>query len=177
MQEHIFKYMILLMNFNILNHAKFYVLCFVLIALFVEKMPQLMLFEKSKQALIPGSSVSTWLAFCFLYAQLLPVTISKRGHLMNQIIKNLHDVKEKIRAKWDKLTDQDITESRGNVDDLQGRLKKAYGYDDTKTKSEFDEFTTSNDLQFEDSDSLLNPEDPTVSPAAPIVPRTGKIFQ
>ena len=96
---------------------------------------------------------------------------------MNQIIKNLHDVKDKIRAKWDKLTDQDITESRGNVDDLQGRLKKAYGYDDVKARSEFDEFTTGNKLEFEDSDSLLNPQDPTVSPAAPIVPRDGKIYQ
>ena len=96
---------------------------------------------------------------------------------MNQFIKNLHDVKEKIRAKWNKLTDDDINESRGNVDDLQGRLKKAYGYDDVKARREFDDFTASNNLEFEDSDTLLHPEDPIVSPAAPITPRTNKNLQ
>jgi uncharacterized protein YjbJ (UPF0337 family) len=96
---------------------------------------------------------------------------------MNQFIKNLHEVKDKIRAKWDKLTDHDIHESQGNVDDLQGRLKKAYGYDDTKVKSEFDEFSSNNNLEFEDDNALLHPEDPIVSPAAPIIPRDHKNWQ
>jgi uncharacterized protein YjbJ (UPF0337 family) len=94
-----------------------------------------------------------------------------------QIIKNLHDVKEKIRAQWNKLTDDDINESKGNVDDLQGRLKKAYGYDEKQARREFDDFTASNGLEFEDDNQLLDVNDPTVSPAAPIMPRDGKVFQ
>ena len=105
----------------------------------------------------------------------------KRGKIMNQIIKNLQDVKEKIRAQWNKLTDDEIEESRGNVDDLQGRLKKAYGYDDKQARREFEDFTATNSLEFMDDnqdDQLLHPEDPTVSPAAPIIPRDGsKIIQ
>lgn len=97
---------------------------------------------------------------------------------MNQIIKNLHDVKEKIRAKWHKLTDDDISESKGHVGDLQGRLKKAYGYDDSQARREFDDFTTSHNIEFEkNSDKLLNPEDPIPSPAVPIIPRDSKIIQ
>lgn len=97
---------------------------------------------------------------------------------MNQIIKNLHQVKDKIRAKWDKLTDHDISESRGSVDDLQGRLKKAYGYDDLRARKEFNDFSSSNHLEFEEGDTLLHPEDPIVSsPAAPITPRTNKNLQ
>ena len=94
-----------------------------------------------------------------------------------QIIKNLHDVKEKIRAQWNKLTDDDIEETHGSVNELQGRLKKAYGYDDKQARREFDDFTAINGLQIEEENQLFDVDDPIVSPAAPIMPRDGKVFQ
>ena len=99
---------------------------------------------------------------------------------MNQFIKNLQDVKEKIRAKWNKLSDQDIDESHGDVSNLRERVKAAYGYDETKANKEFEDFIYDNKLEFTDTDNgdtLLHPEDPIVSPAAPIIPRDSKIIQ
>lgn len=94
-----------------------------------------------------------------------------------QFIKNLNEVKEKIRAQWSKLTDSDIDETQGNVRDLQSRLKEAYGYDEKRARREFDDFTAQNGLEIENNEQLFHPEDPTISPASPIVPRDSKIFQ
>lgn len=93
---------------------------------------------------------------------------------MNQIIKNLHSIKEKMRAQWNKLTDDDIEKSKGDVDDLQGRLKKAYGYNDEQARREFDDFTSTNGVEFEETPA----EEEPLSPATPIVPRdNSKIIQ
>jgi uncharacterized protein YjbJ (UPF0337 family) len=90
------------------------------------------------------------------------------------MIKNFHDVKEKIRAKWNKLTEADIKESKGNVGDIQSRLKKAYGYDDKKAQREFDDFKEKNKIEIEISDTLFHPENPIVTLGSPIMPRNSK---
>lgn len=37
------------------------------------------------------------------------------------------DVKGQLRAKWGKLTDDDLEEARGNRDQIIGRLQERYG--------------------------------------------------
>jgi uncharacterized protein YjbJ (UPF0337 family) len=50
------------------------------------------------------------------------------------------EVRGKIKAKWAKLSDEDIDALHGNVDKLAGQLQKQYGYPQDKAKQELKEF-------------------------------------
>ena len=44
----------------------------------------------------------------------------------------------KVKEKWGKLTDDEITEINGNREQLEGKLQAKYGYAKDKAKEEVD---------------------------------------
>ena len=53
---------------------------------------------------------------------------------------NWNILKGKVKQKWGKLTDNDISTIDGNYDELIGHLQKAYGYDQEACEREIDSF-------------------------------------
>jgi len=49
----------------------------------------------------------------------------------------------KVKEKWGKLTDDDLTAIDGKKDQLVGRLQERYGYGKEQAERELDEFTRS----------------------------------
>jgi uncharacterized protein YjbJ (UPF0337 family) len=47
----------------------------------------------------------------------------------------------KVKEKWGKLTDDDLTAIGGKKDQLVGRLQQRYGYGKEQAEKELDEFT------------------------------------
>jgi len=47
----------------------------------------------------------------------------------------------KVKAKWGKLTDDDLTTIAGKRDELAGKLQERYGYAKDQAERELDEFT------------------------------------
>ncbi|MCF8059919.1 MAG: CsbD family protein [Bacteriovoracaceae bacterium] len=54
----------------------------------------------------------------------------------NIIKGNWKQAKGKIKQFWGELTDNEIDEVKGNIDDLVGILQKKYGYTRDKAKKE-----------------------------------------
>lgn len=53
-------------------------------------------------------------------------------------------IKGKVKEKWGKLTDDDITKINGKYDQLVGALQTKYGYQKEKAEKECDAFFQSN---------------------------------
>jgi len=51
-----------------------------------------------------------------------------------------HEMKGGIKAKWGKLTDDDLTLVNGESEKLMGALQTRYGYTRDKAKEEYDQF-------------------------------------
>jgi uncharacterized protein YjbJ (UPF0337 family) len=51
----------------------------------------------------------------------------------------------KVKQKWGKLTDDDLTAIAGKRDELLGRLQERYGYEKDQAERELDAFTRSLD--------------------------------
>ena len=51
-----------------------------------------------------------------------------------------HEMKGKVKEKWGKLTDSDITEINGKAENLLGKLQTRYGYAKYKATTEISEF-------------------------------------
>jgi uncharacterized protein YjbJ (UPF0337 family) len=68
-----------------------------------------------------------------------------RRHAMNwdQIAGNWKEFKGKVRSKWGKLTDDDLTTIGGKKDQLAGILQQKYGYAKEQAEKELDTFATS----------------------------------
>jgi uncharacterized protein YjbJ (UPF0337 family) len=47
-------------------------------------------------------------------------------------------LKGKVREKWGKLTDDDVAEVQGNVEQLVGKLQERYGYARDQAQQELD---------------------------------------
>jgi uncharacterized protein YjbJ (UPF0337 family) len=47
----------------------------------------------------------------------------------------------KVKEKWGKLTDDDLTTAAGKRDQLVGKLQERYGYGKDQAERELDEFT------------------------------------
>lgn len=47
----------------------------------------------------------------------------------------------KVKEKWGKLTDDDLTVIAGKKDQLLGKLQERYGYEKEQAEKELDEFT------------------------------------
>ncbi len=50
------------------------------------------------------------------------------------------ELKGKIKQKWGKLTEDDVTKFEGNWDQLKGKLIQTYGYTKDAVVKEIDEF-------------------------------------
>lgn len=61
---------------------------------------------------------------------------------MNQdiISSKWHEIQGKIKQQWDNFTDDEITQMVGTHQELQGMLKRRYGYHKTKAEKEIDNF-------------------------------------
>lgn len=49
-------------------------------------------------------------------------------------------IKGKVKEKWGKLTDDDLTEIQGKKDQLSGKLQKTYGYAKEKADEEISDW-------------------------------------
>src|ERR1700739_161531 len=56
-----------------------------------------------------------------------------------QVKGNWKEFQGKLRAKWGKLTDNDLEVIAGKKDQLVGKLQKAYGYEKDKAEKEVDD--------------------------------------
>lgn len=61
----------------------------------------------------------------------------------DQIQGNWKQFAGKVKAKWGKLTDDDLTVIAGKRDELAGILQERYGYAKDLAEKELDDFTTS----------------------------------
>lgn len=59
----------------------------------------------------------------------------------DQVEGNWKQFKGKVKERWGKLTDDDITSIEGKRDQLVGRLQQQYGYGKEQAEQELDEFT------------------------------------
>jgi uncharacterized protein YjbJ (UPF0337 family) len=53
------------------------------------------------------------------------------------------EIKGKIKAKWDKFSDDEIENLKGNLDPIVGKIQRSYGYDKDIAEIEFSEFKAS----------------------------------
>jgi uncharacterized protein YjbJ (UPF0337 family) len=58
----------------------------------------------------------------------------------DQISGNWKQFKGKVKEKWGKLTDDDLTTIGGKKDQLAGKLQERYGYQKAQAERELDEF-------------------------------------
>ena len=58
----------------------------------------------------------------------------------DQISGKWTDFKGKVKEKWGKLTDDDLTVIAGKRDQLAGKLQQRYGYAKEEAEKELDEF-------------------------------------
>jgi uncharacterized protein YjbJ (UPF0337 family) len=58
----------------------------------------------------------------------------------DQLSGNWKQVKGKVKEKWGKLTDDDLTVIEGKADQLAGKIQERYGYDKARAEKELDEF-------------------------------------
>jgi uncharacterized protein YjbJ (UPF0337 family) len=58
---------------------------------------------------------------------------------------NWKQVTGKVKQKWGKLTDDDLTTVAGKRDELAGILQKKYGYAKDQAEKEVDDFSRSLD--------------------------------
>jgi uncharacterized protein YjbJ (UPF0337 family) len=56
---------------------------------------------------------------------------------------NWKELSGKIKVKWGKLTDDDLTTIGGKRDELAGRLQKHYGHTKEEAEKRIDEFLRS----------------------------------
>lgn len=50
------------------------------------------------------------------------------------------ELKGKIKTKWAILTDHDLDELKGNLEQIAGKLQKTYGYAKEKAEQEYNDF-------------------------------------
>jgi uncharacterized protein YjbJ (UPF0337 family) len=55
-----------------------------------------------------------------------------------------HVIKGKLKEQWGRLTDNDIMQIEGSIEELAGALQKAYGYDQDEAHKEIRKFIDTN---------------------------------
>ncbi len=59
----------------------------------------------------------------------------------DQIAGNWKQFQGRVKEKWGKLTDDDLTVIAGKRDQLAGKLQERYGYEKGQAEKELDEFS------------------------------------
>jgi uncharacterized protein YjbJ (UPF0337 family) len=72
-----------------------------------------------------------------------PTTFSPRSYVMNwdQITGDWKQFKGKVKEKWGKLTDDELTTVAGKREHLAGLLQERYGYAKEQAEKELNEFS------------------------------------
>lgn len=69
---------------------------------------------------------------------------------------SLKDLKGSLKQTWSKLTDDDLTYLDGGVDQVVGKIQKAYGFTKERALEEFDKFKEQNKKYFRDERDFVN---------------------
>jgi uncharacterized protein YjbJ (UPF0337 family) len=75
-----------------------------------------------------------------------PREFNKQGGLRmdwNRVEGNWKDMKGKIKEKWGKLTDDDLTVINGKREQLEGRIQQRYGYAKDQAKKDVNDWFNS----------------------------------
>ena len=59
----------------------------------------------------------------------------------DQIKGDWHQLSRRLKEKWNKLTEDDLTMVAGRREQLEGLLQNLYGYDKARAGAELDKFT------------------------------------
>ncbi len=62
-----------------------------------------------------------------------------------------NEVKGQVKAKWGKLTDQDLTVLGGKKDMLLGKLQELYGLKKDQAEKQMDEWLATQDVKIQDA--------------------------
>jgi uncharacterized protein YjbJ (UPF0337 family) len=68
----------------------------------------------------------------------------------DQVEGNWKQLKGAVKQKWGKLTDDDLTVSKGRMEALSGRLQERYGITKEEAKRQLDEFLKTHDENYHD---------------------------
>lgn len=68
----------------------------------------------------------------------------------------LKELKGSLKQTWSKLTDDDLAYLDGGVDQIIGKVQKAYGFTKERAVEEFDKFKSKNEKMFRDERDQLN---------------------
>ena len=82
---------------------------------------------------------------------------------MDQLEGKWEQLKGQAKAKWGKLTDNDILEIKGKRQELVGKIQERYGYAAEKAGKEVDRFLSDCDCG---SDSPSSKKEKTIRPHA-----------
>lgn len=69
---------------------------------------------------------------------------------------SLKELKGSLKQTWSKLTDDDLTYIDGGVDQVVGKIQKAYGFTKERASEEFEKFKNQNKKYFRDERDFLN---------------------
>ncbi len=61
--------------------------------------------------------------------------------IWDQIKGDWHQLSRRLKERWNKLTEDDLTMVAGRREQLEGLLQKLYGYDKARAGAELDKFT------------------------------------
>src|SRR5512141_2370901 len=65
----------------------------------------------------------------------------RRSNMYEDVLKGKwKEIKGGVKAKWGKLTDDDLTQVEGNQEKLLGLLQQKYGYAKDKAEQEYKDF-------------------------------------
>ena len=57
-----------------------------------------------------------------------------------------HELKGKVKQKWGKLTDDEVAQMSGRMEELAGILQQRYGYDKGRAEKEINKWLDEHDL-------------------------------
>lgn len=84
-----------------------------------------------------------------------------------EIIKgSMKDLRGDLKQTWSKLTDDDITYLDGGVDQLIGKIQKAYGFTRERASEEFEKFKNQHTNYFRDDRDYTNSKEKTMAMAS-----------
>ncbi|MCX6021868.1 MAG: CsbD family protein [Chloroflexi bacterium] len=58
----------------------------------------------------------------------------------DQIMGNWHEIKGKVTAKWGELTDDEVAEAKGELEQLAGKIQQKYGGTKAEIHRQLQEF-------------------------------------
>ena len=79
---------------------------------------------------------------------------------------SLKDLKGDLKKTWAKLTDDDLTYLDGGIDQIVGKVQKAYGFTKERATEEFERFQNQHSNYFRDNRDLKNTKEKIMATAS-----------